>query len=538
MKLLRPLARLKVFRRKDHGTKPEDRPTVQSPASSPDAPVLSRRPSVETGSGICENNFIDRLHTDLLIMIFSILQSSESPLTSEGRKWIKVTHVCRKWRQISLAISGLWTYVDTKWGTIGSEFIARSGDAPLKLRIHIKEPASHRQIMAVNRAFAHIDRACELHFHVHRIEQLLEISDSLNLRNRSTPLEAISLHSELGAQFPHDFFRELHSTIRRLETSHVCLPSKLEIFPQLTHLKMNFEIFPHVPPSDVFSMLGYCFKLVDVEFYTFEWVDEPLDIAPTIALPFLRRICFAHCYSNCIRLLDHLILPPAVSLIMKDSCISGFPFPPIPTGLFSPSYDTCLLTISDWTSKTVASRFSSHDLQSCIDVHFLRLTSFGNPSLGLETFRSGFVAILPHLEHFTIGLALTHPLVRTTKSWSVAQIGAVLACMPNLRTMTLDEISFKPTCNELAENLLDALHTFTLINFKFPLSPSSDDKSLQKSILDCALSRSNYGAKLAKVDISSCRDVSATFVYELAQFVDIVIPPDASRPNLDVGAFS
>ncbi|TDL15943.1 hypothetical protein BD410DRAFT_844779 [Rickenella mellea] len=462
MKVPRSLAKLRTIRRKEHGTKPEDLLTIQNPASLPDTPVLSRRSSLEMRGGGREHNFFDHLHTDLLIMIFSILQSLESPWKSEGRKWIKVTHVCRKWRQLLLAFPSLWTYVDTKWGTMASEFIARSGDSPLKLRIHFRESASLPEIMAVNLAFAHITRACELHLHFHRVEQLLDTTRSLKLHDRSTHLETISLHSESEAQFPHRFFWEFHSTIRRLETSGVCLPSNFDMFRQLTHLKMDFEcqqIPSPVAPHDILNMLGCCVKLVDIEFCTFTWVLEPPYSAPIIALRFVRRICFAYSYSTCIGLLDHLILPPAVSLIIKDSRVSGFPFPSIPSSLFSPPYNACLVNIWSPINQIVASRVSSpHDMESCIDVHFSRLTSHANPSLGLEIFRTGFLALLPHLEHLTITLSLTHPLLRATRSWSVAEMATVLASMPNLTTLTLEDYFFKPNCSELAENLLDALH--------------------------------------------------------------------------------
>ncbi|TDL15933.1 hypothetical protein BD410DRAFT_832329 [Rickenella mellea] len=490
-------------------------------------------------------------------MIFSIL-SSESPWTSEGRKWIKVTHVCRKWRQISLASSILWTYVDTKWGKMATEFIARSGDSPLKLKIRIRDSASLPEIMAVNLAFAHFSRACELHIHVHRVDQLLEISRSLKLHDPSTHLETISLHSQSKAQFPHHFFWTFNSTIRRLETSGVCLPSNFEMFRQLTQLKVNFEMLPQVPPNGVFNVLNNCSKLVDIEFCTFEWIHEPLDTARIIALPFLQRICFARSSSTCIHLLDQLIFPPAVSLIIKDSRFSGLPFPPIPSDLCSPPYDTCVLNIFNNVNVTqiVASRVSFHDVQSRIDVHFSRLYYYGrmNVTLGLETLRSGFKALLPHLENLIIALALPPPLQRGKTSWSVAEIAALLVSMPNLGTLTLQDFSFKPNCNELAENLLGALYgeqpvvsaqervplicpnlqTFIFINFKFPLLPSADDKYLQKSLLACALHRSKHGAKLMKVDISRCRHVSTTFVEELSRFVDHVIQPDAEESIDDI----
>ncbi|TDL14404.1 hypothetical protein BD410DRAFT_903053 [Rickenella mellea] len=501
-----------------------------------------------------QNNFFQHLHEDLLIIIFTLLQSSVTPWYLRERKWIKATHVCRRWRQISLASPTLWTYVDTSWGTMATEFIARSGDAPLKLTIRLaeREPMALGEIMAINLAFAHVPRARELHIHVgrHGVEQLQNISSSLKvlkLHYRCTPLEVISFHSWSEAQFPHHFFLEFHPEIKRLKTCGALPPSNFEMFRQLTHLDMDFR---GLPPVDILVMLEHCSRLVDVEFSIFHWMHEPHEHrrGPFITLPFLRQICFQNCPSTCIHLLDHLILPPTVSLIVGDSPISTSLFPPISSSLFSPPFDNCLLNFWD-SSMGISCLVRANDTQRSIDVNLNSPSDEDLSGPDLKTFRTGFEALLPHLQNLTIALSLTHTLRYSTSSWSVAEIASVLVSVPNLCTLTINDYFFAPNCNKLAENFLDALHvqqsgaspepaaslvcpslrTFTLINFDFPLSPS-DDKCLQKSFLDCASYRSNFGAKLTKVDVSLCRNVSTIFVDELAPLVDNVVQPVMELP--------
>ncbi|KAI0048550.1 hypothetical protein FA95DRAFT_1539594 [Auriscalpium vulgare] len=76
--------------------------------------------------------------------------------------WIKVTHVCRRWREIALGCSSLWTYIafplGDQWAT---EMATRAGSAPLE----IAPPTDYRspedrltpsQLALINDHFLHI----------------------------------------------------------------------------------------------------------------------------------------------------------------------------------------------------------------------------------------------------------------------------------------------------------------------------------------------------------------------------------------------
>ncbi len=81
---------------------------------------------------------ISLLPPEILAWVFHLLVHEEWPLTgSRNLGWIKVTHVCRHWRQVALDNSSLWARiwdfsVNTKWI---SEILARAKNAPLDIEL-------------------------------------------------------------------------------------------------------------------------------------------------------------------------------------------------------------------------------------------------------------------------------------------------------------------------------------------------------------------------------------------------------------------
>ncbi|KAI0043363.1 hypothetical protein FA95DRAFT_1474888, partial [Auriscalpium vulgare] len=83
------------------------------------------------------------LPVELLARIFAMVATTEhgndadcvrNARTEESALgWIRVTHVCQRWRSAALACPTLWTEIDTVLGEGVAELLARSCNAPLSV---------------------------------------------------------------------------------------------------------------------------------------------------------------------------------------------------------------------------------------------------------------------------------------------------------------------------------------------------------------------------------------------------------------------
>ncbi|TFY67009.1 hypothetical protein EVG20_g4097 [Dentipellis fragilis] len=76
------------------------------------------------------------LPPEILVLIFSFLSLSSLPTRSRSRidlGWIRVTHVCRRWREVALSASILWTRVDDLGPYWTALCLERARNAPLRL---------------------------------------------------------------------------------------------------------------------------------------------------------------------------------------------------------------------------------------------------------------------------------------------------------------------------------------------------------------------------------------------------------------------
>ncbi|TDL15947.1 hypothetical protein BD410DRAFT_832338 [Rickenella mellea] len=290
--------------------------------------------AMDTGDLKSEGNRISCLPTDLLIVIFSTLRAMEVALKIHGRRWIVVSHVCRKWRDVALAFSNLWTHVSTSWGSIATEFIRRSGIAPLKLWILLTSSASHPEIEAVNLAIAHIFHACELHISVDDETDLLQdMWGKMRLIGCSQILTTISLRSTHKCEFPHPLFQNIPPGLRVLEMTMICLPSQPGLLRQLTRLKITSTNRCRISSGDMMDMLEFCVQLTDFDFRYFGRLGPPSSGTGIVTLPSLQRMSLALGNEVSMDFLYYLKLPADVSLVIKSRI--RFPSPVLPAELYA-----------------------------------------------------------------------------------------------------------------------------------------------------------------------------------------------------------
>jgi hypothetical protein len=108
---------------------------------------------------------ISRLPPEILARVFHLLVLEEPPL-SGGRSlgWIKVTHVCRHWRQVALDDSSLWAQIwgiptNAKWI---SEMLTRAKNAPLDIELDDLITSSEEALLMIPPHLSHT-RQLRLH---------------------------------------------------------------------------------------------------------------------------------------------------------------------------------------------------------------------------------------------------------------------------------------------------------------------------------------------------------------------------------------
>ncbi|OJA12144.1 hypothetical protein AZE42_05143 [Rhizopogon vesiculosus] len=101
------------------------------------------------------------LPTDVLVLIFHMLSLPSTPYENiyQCMPIIAISHVCHRWRAITLACSGLWTYVSPlllgyDWTR---EMLTRSNGAPLTLDIQFQFPRCSTDA-SLKLAMKHLDQ--------------------------------------------------------------------------------------------------------------------------------------------------------------------------------------------------------------------------------------------------------------------------------------------------------------------------------------------------------------------------------------------
>ncbi|CCM04718.1 uncharacterized protein FIBRA_06906 [Fibroporia radiculosa] len=83
---------------------------------------------------------IHRIASDILLLIFLEIQDDDdSPLHSTFgcNNWVRLAHVCHRWRSIAFACPLLWTRISTRYPEAVLACLSNSADAPLSLFVSV-----------------------------------------------------------------------------------------------------------------------------------------------------------------------------------------------------------------------------------------------------------------------------------------------------------------------------------------------------------------------------------------------------------------
>jgi hypothetical protein len=285
----------------------------------------------------CRNSLvpISVLPPEILARVFHFLILKELPFTGSGKRkklgWIRVTHVCRHWRQVALDNSSLWAKIwaipkNPKWI---SEMLARAKDAPLDVEFNAAANLKSSQ-EALVMITPHISHTRRLLLHS------LFTCHSESVRGIFS-CEAPALeHFELTdkADYSTNIFRDLSGNMLfkghspRLRTfsisSRVVIPWSLVPRGQLTQLKIAVPTEVVDSPGDLNELIDLLVNCPSLENLALESC-LPSQLTGfshgrTIHLPQLSRLRLRGSTSLIMNMLKMLKLPSSTTLHLD--CIS------------------------------------------------------------------------------------------------------------------------------------------------------------------------------------------------------------------------
>ncbi|TDL14541.1 hypothetical protein BD410DRAFT_845935 [Rickenella mellea] len=398
-------------------------------------------------------------------------------------------------------------------------------------------------------AFKQMHRTRELYLRVDGTTEFGNIAFPLRQSGPNTVLEILEVHSDHEPlELPDDIFSENYGKLRSLKLINAFPPYPPGLLCNIRHLTVLWS--KRRDPPTVLSLLHMLESCINIEEFDFRdrtgW--DRTDIVTSsisVCLPKLRRLSLENISSTPIRLLNHLTLPALVSSYIMGTSEHGLNMP----SAFMSFYDSCRVDIADQSFRADFTSTTNPTLSA--DVH-LAAPLWSN---GLEIFRSVFQADFPLLRSLDVGfssrMVLNHPHPYPTTIWKEC-----LENLPNLQELTFRNIFGYGACDQSAINLLLSLSsgptptacycphlrnlTFVNVSVRHPpekivyaltedvtvwLSPSrAEEPTIRNALLSYVIGRSRDHAKLAKLDISECRDIDEPLLESLEPLVDEILP--------------
>ncbi|KAF8498172.1 hypothetical protein F5888DRAFT_1889297 [Russula emetica] len=321
---------------------------------------------------------ISLLPPEILARVFHLLVLEEMPFSGKRNLgWIRVTHVCRHWRQVALDDSSLWarigsTLMNKKWI---SEMLARAKNAPLDIEFNGVASSSRGALLRIH---PHLSRTRQFRFH---ILSMLHSDSVREMFSWEAPaLEHFEL--EVSAHSPVTFrdlgenmlFKGHAPRLRTFSLSRVVIPWSLIPRGQLTQLKIacpNEEIDYSGELSQLIDLLVNCpaLEILALESCLPSQLTE-FSHGRTIHLPHLSRLRLRGSTSRIMNMLKMLKLPSSTTLHLD--CISNI------TTIHNDSEGLLLPVISAHFQSPTPAEFKS--LTVTIRRHMINITASTFPS--------------------------------------------------------------------------------------------------------------------------------------------------------------
>jgi F-box-like len=259
---------------------------------------------------------ISLLPPEILARVFHLLVLEEPPL-SGGRRlgWIRVTHVCRHWRQVALNDSSLWAKIwgiptNTKWI---SEMLARAKNAPLDIEFNAFTRSSAEALPMIA---PHLSHTRQLRFHCHSALHTHRLREIYSWDAPALELFELTIFGYYPIAFPdlggNILFNGHTPRLRTFSLSRVVIPWSLIPRGQLTQLKIAHSNEDFNSPGDLGQLIDVLVNCPALEILALDFcLPSQLTEFPhgrTIHLPHLSRLRLCGSTSRIMNMLKMLKL--------------------------------------------------------------------------------------------------------------------------------------------------------------------------------------------------------------------------------------
>ena len=272
---------------------------------------------------------ISLIPPEILARVFDLLMLEEPPLF--GRRnlgWIKVTHVCRHWRQVALDDSSLWARIwgiqtNTKWIP---EMLARAKNAPLDIKLNADKWTSPETLLMIPPHLFHTRQLRLYSLYTPHFDHVREIFSS-----EAPALEHFELTvttyspidcKDLGLNV---LFKGHAPRLRAFSLSRLVIPWSLIPRGQLTQLKIAYPDEGFYSPGDLNQLVDLLVNCPALEILTLEsCLPSQLAEFPhdrTIHLSHLSHLHLRGPTSHIMNMLKVLKIPSSTTLHLD--CISN-----------------------------------------------------------------------------------------------------------------------------------------------------------------------------------------------------------------------
>ncbi|KAF5341933.1 hypothetical protein D9611_001278 [Ephemerocybe angulata] len=184
------------------------------------------------------------LPPEILSTIFRLVQIS-AQRQGESLSWIRLTHVCRHWRAVSLSCASLWSQIAFENPFFTDVMLARSSNAPLDVHFDVpspsKKPLAYHALRDVLQSQVHRLRSVTIQSSgsAHR----LHFPKLLSKWTAAPILEELRLHATEGDPLRLPFLRKGAPSLKHLELSGFRIPDwmVLPLGPTLETLEIAFS---------------------------------------------------------------------------------------------------------------------------------------------------------------------------------------------------------------------------------------------------------------------------------------------------------
>jgi hypothetical protein len=328
---------------------------------------------------------ISALPYEILARVFHLLVLQEPPFTRRRNPvgWIRVTHVCRHWRQIALDGSSLWARIpaiprNKVWI---SEMLARAKNAPLDVEFNAAARSSREALFMIPPHISHT-RQLRLHDLSTRHSDIVQgicSCEAPNLEHFELTVDGYNPLSIFRGFSGNMLFKGHSPRLRTISISQANIPWSLVPRSQLTQLKIacRFEVVDF--PGDLNELIDILVNCPGLETLALECClpSQLAEFSPgrTIHLPHLSRLRLHGSTSRIMNMMKMLKLPSSTTLHLDcifrttDEDLEGLILPIISAQLQAPpSVEfkslTATIQLLESSLQITASTFLS-TLQNC-----------------------------------------------------------------------------------------------------------------------------------------------------------------------------